>query len=85
MVAQTRAKDMTQTKARAPASATRTRAASPRRWRKAAAVTAEQREQMIAEAAYYIAEHRNFQGGDPGQDWLQAEADIDRSLHGAAR
>jgi hypothetical protein len=85
MVAQTKVKDVTQSKARATASATRTRAAAPRRWRKPATVTAEQREQMIAEAAYYIAEQRNFQGGDPGQDWLQAEADIDRSLHGATR
>ena len=24
-----------------------------------------QRERMIAEAAYYMAEHRHFQGGDP--------------------
>jgi hypothetical protein len=84
MVAQTRAKDMSQTKARARPSASMTTAASPRRWRKTAAVTAERREHMIAEAAYYIAEHRNFQGGDPGQDWLQAEAEIDRGLNAAA-
>ena len=59
--------------------------ASPHHWLEATVITPEQREHMIAEAAYYIAAHRNFQGGDPGQDWLQAEAEIDRSLHGAVR
>ena len=38
------------------------------------------REQMVAEAAYYIAEHRDFQGGDPTADWLQAEREIDLRL-----
>jgi len=32
---------------------------------------------MIAEAAYFRAEHRGFRGGDPLEDWLQAEAEID--------
>ncbi len=36
--------------------------------------------QMIAEAAYYIAESRGFQGGDPVQDWLTAEAQIEQLL-----
>ena len=36
----------------------------------------EQRWQMIAEAAYFIAEHRGFDGGDPVQDWLAAESEI---------
>jgi hypothetical protein len=35
---------------------------------------------MIAEAAYFLAERRGFQGGDPLQDWLEAEAAIDRIL-----
>lgn len=39
-------------------------------------VTAEERHRMIAEAAYYIAEQRGFQGGDPEQDWREAEAQI---------
>jgi ABC-type transporter Mla subunit MlaD len=39
---------------------------------------------MIAEAAYFRAEHRGFQGGDPLDDWLQAEAEIDRMAAGAA-
>jgi hypothetical protein len=38
----------------------------------------EQRERMIAEAAYFRAKQRGFQGGDPLDDWLQAEAEIDR-------
>jgi hypothetical protein len=33
---------------------------------------------MIAEAAYFRAQQRGFQGGDPLDDWLQAEAAIDR-------
>jgi hypothetical protein len=43
-------------------------------------VTPEQRVHMIAEAAYYLAEHRHFAGGDPMQDWLQAETEIDHAL-----
>jgi len=39
-----------------------------------------QRHHMIAEAAYYIAEHRGFNGGDSVQDWLLAETEIDRRL-----
>ena len=50
-----------------------------------AGITQEQREHMIAEAAYYMAEHRHFQGGDPLRDWLQAQAEIDRKLKGASR
>jgi hypothetical protein len=39
------------------------------------------RESMIAVAAYYIAEHRGFDGGDPLADWLAAEAEIDAALN----
>jgi len=35
---------------------------------------------MISEAAYYRAEGRGFQGGDPEQDWLDAEAEVDALL-----
>lgn len=38
------------------------------------------RQQMIAVAAYYRAEHRGFDGGDPLADWLDAEAEIDEML-----
>jgi archaellum component FlaC len=41
-------------------------------------LTPEQRYQMIAEAAYFHAEKRGFAGGDAMQDWLEAEAEIDR-------
>jgi len=49
---------------------------------KVSSITPEQRECMIAEAAYYRAEHRGFQSGDPQQDWLEAEAEIDQMLGG---
>ncbi len=32
---------------------------------------------MIAEAAYFIAEHRGFTEGNEIEDWLQAEKEID--------
>ncbi|HEY9199880.1 MAG TPA: DUF2934 domain-containing protein [Gammaproteobacteria bacterium] len=49
--------------------------------RQAAAFGADpaQRQHMIAEAAYFLAEHHGF-GGDPLQDWLTAEAEIDSWL-----
>ncbi|MEO8463922.1 MAG: DUF2934 domain-containing protein [Gammaproteobacteria bacterium] len=50
-----------------------------------AGATPEQREHMIAEAAYYIAEHREFQGNDPVSDWLQAQTDIDSRTKREAR
>lgn len=36
--------------------------------------------QMIAEAAYYHAEARGFEGGQEMDDWLEAEAEIDKTL-----
>lgn len=30
----------------------------------------------VADAAYFHAEHRGFEGGDPVADWLAAEAEI---------
>jgi hypothetical protein len=38
------------------------------------------REIMIAEAAYYMAERRGFEPGGEIDDWLEAEAAIDRLL-----
>ena len=38
------------------------------------------REQMIAEAAYFHAERRGFAPGNLLEDWVQAEAEIDRLL-----
>ena len=43
-------------------------------------VSPEQRYLMIAEAAYYHAERRGFQEGDPVADWLEAEKEIDAML-----
>lgn len=44
------------------------------------AVTPEERYLMIAEAAYFRALKRGFVGGDMAEDWLVAEAEIDRNL-----
>ncbi len=35
-------------------------------------LVAEERRSMIAEAAYFRAEQRVFQGGDPVADWLRS-------------
>ncbi len=35
------------------------------------------RQKMIEVAAYYIAEKRNFEGGNPEEDWFEAELEID--------
>ncbi len=38
-----------------------------------------ERQVMIAEAAYFIAEHRGFTAGDELSDWLQAEREVQPS------
>jgi DUF2934 family protein len=43
-------------------------------------VTRTERQQMIAEAAYFKAERRRFDGGDAVRDWCEAEAEIDARL-----
>lgn len=43
-------------------------------------LTPEQRRLYVEVAAYYIAERRGFQGGSQMDDWVQAEAEIDRLL-----
>jgi len=40
----------------------------------------ERRGELIAVAAYFRAERRQFHNGSPEDDWLQAEAEIDRQL-----
>ena len=47
-------------------------------------VSADQRHAMIAESAYRRAEARGFQGGDPMQDWLEGEREVDALLSRAA-
>ena len=42
-----------------------------------ASLDPERRNAMIAEAAYYRAEHRGFESGFEVEDWLCAEAEID--------
>lgn len=61
-------------KTKAKATGRRPAAAEP------AAVSQEERRRMIAEAAYFRAAARGFRGGDAVQDWLAAEAEIDRVL-----
>ena len=39
--------------------------------------SATERQQMIAEAAYFIAENRHFTAGNELGDWLQAEHEIE--------
>jgi len=43
-------------------------------------LSSEERQHMIAEAAYYRAEQRGFQDGNPERDWLESEAEINRRL-----
>lgn len=64
------------------------RTAAPRKTKSSASkgngngqgITPEVRLGMIAEAAYYRAERRGFQGGSPELDWLEAEAEVDQIL-----
>ena len=39
------------------------------------------RHDMIAIAAYYRAQRRNVEGGEPVQDWLKSEKEIDEILN----
>jgi hypothetical protein len=50
--------------------------------KKAAAIniSEDQRLSMIAEAAYLKAEKRGFAGGNPVDDWLAAESEVDTLL-----
>jgi hypothetical protein len=43
-------------------------------------VDPERRQAMIAEAAYYYAEHRGFEPGHELDDWLAARSQIDAAL-----
>jgi hypothetical protein len=45
----------------------------------------ERRHSMVAEAAYFRAQRRHFDPGHELEDWLAAEAEIDRLLSGNAR
>ena len=43
-------------------------------------ISVQERQRMIAEAAYFRALERGFTGGDPLDDWLVAEREISRAL-----
>ena len=43
-------------------------------------ISEEERHRMIAEAAYYRAQSRAFDGGYEFDDWLEAEAEVDAWL-----
>ena len=45
----------------------------------------EERTRMIAELAYFKAERRGFLGGNPEQDWYDAERETDELLAEPAR
>lgn len=44
-------------------------------------ISQEERYKMIAQTAYFRAESRGFHGGDPTQDWLIAEQEVDLYLN----
>lgn len=54
--------------------------AARRKGESGAAVDTATRRQMIAEIAYLRAEARGFTGGDPQQDWVEAENEVNRIL-----
>ncbi|MCA1973690.1 MAG: DUF2934 domain-containing protein [Caenispirillum sp.] len=68
-------------KSRPPASAPARSRARPQ---KAATVDPAERQRLIAEAAYFKAERRGFAAGGELADWIEAEAEIDALLGGAA-
>ncbi len=45
-------------------------------------ITEEERHQLISKEAYYRAERRGFNPGAELDDWLSAEAQIDKTLRG---
>ena len=48
-------------------------------------ITEQERERMVAEAAYFNAMHRGFQHADPDYDWFLAEKQIEQLLHPSNR
>lgn len=42
--------------------------------------TADEKNRMVAQAAYYRYEKRGVTGGDPVDDWLAAEAEFEKYL-----
>jgi hypothetical protein len=70
---------MAATPKNAPTKPAATAAAAPAK-PAAKAVTPAERQAMIAEAAYFIAQKRGFGGGKESSDWIQAEQQVDAAL-----
>jgi hypothetical protein len=66
-------------KAKAAPKAAAKKPARPRT-KKSSGISPEQRRNYVEVAAYHIAERRGFAPGNPMEDWVQAEAEIDRLL-----
>lgn len=58
---------------------------NPLRFCVSTAITAGQRHALIAQAAYFRAERRGFRAGHELEDWLAAEAEVERQLASARR
>jgi hypothetical protein len=43
-------------------------------------LSTEQRNHYVSVAAFYIAERRGFTLGNPADDWMAAEAEVDRLI-----
>lgn len=63
----------TETAAKKPLRRAKAKTSRPR-------VSEKQRIHMIEEAAYFKAEQRGFQDGDPVADWLMSEKEVDSLL-----
>ena len=72
----------TTTKAKQPAKSKGGEKRRKKSAKPAKAISATLRDQLISEAAYFKAEHRDFAGGDAEQDWLLAEVEVDAALLG---
>jgi hypothetical protein len=64
----------------APATTGTAKSTPPEQTTASGAVSPEERNRMVAEAAYYRAEQRGFAEGSPLEDWLAAESQIDAML-----
>ena len=51
----------------------------------AAAILPGERQTLIAQAAYFLAERRGFSPGHELEDWLAAEQDVERALQQGSR
>ena len=47
-----------------------------------APINKDDRQTMISEAAYYLAEKRGFNEGNPVHDWFEAEKHIELQING---